>query len=166
MLKTAPALIAGLTLVLVAGCDQPKDRSAETAAPATASAPPRPPQPAWASDYLGKGLRELFPKTGDCVGNTETVETRYADGAAVTGWGWDKTAKAAVGRVVLVDSAFRVVGAGETGTSRPDVPAALPEVTDPNTGWRAIATAATGALDAYGVTDGGQGACKLGHIAF
>lgn len=166
MLKTAPALIAGLALVLVAGCDRPKDRSEAEAPAAGPTAPPRPPQPAWAADYLGKGLRVLFPKTGDCVGNTETVETRYADGAAVIGWGWNNAAKAAVGRVVLVDSAFRVVGAGETGMSRPDVPAARPEVTDPNTGWRAIATTASGALDAYGITDDGQGACKLGHIEF
>ena len=165
MLRTAPALIAGLALLLVAGCDRPKDRTEEQA-PAAAAAAPRPPQPAWAADYLGKSLRELFPKTGDCVGNTEAVETRYADGAAVIGWGWDNVAKAAVGRVVLVDAGYRVVGAGETGLSRPDVPSARPEVTDPNTGWRAIATTAAGAFDAYGITDGGQGACKLGHIDF
>jgi hypothetical protein len=165
MLKIAPALIASLALVLVAGCDQPKDRS-EAPPPAAPAASPRPPQPAWAADYLGKSLRELFPKTGDCVGNTEAVETRYADGAAVIGWGWDIAAKAAVGRVVLVDAAYRVVGAGETGLSRPDVPAARADITDPNTGWRAITTTAAGAFDAYGITDGGQGACKLGHIEF
>lgn len=165
MLKTTPALISGLALVLVASCDRPKDRS-EAQAPAASAAAPRPPQPAWAADYLGKNLRELFPKTGDCVGNTEAVETRYADGAAVIGWGWDNAGKAAVGRVVLVDAGYRVVGAGETGLSRPDVPAARPEVGDPNTGWRAITTTAAGSLDAYGITDGGQGACKLGHIEY
>ncbi|MGA0605755.1 hypothetical protein ACO2Q0_07115 [Phenylobacterium sp. VNQ135] len=172
MLKAAvltPSLVAALggALVLVAGCDKAKDRS-EQAAPAAAApaAPPRPPQPAWATDYLGKGLGQLFPKTGDCVGNTEAVEARYADGVAVIGWGWDNAAKKAVARIVLVDSAMRVVGAGETGMSRPDVPAAQPQITDPNTGWRAIATTPAGALDAYGITDDGQGACKLGHIQF
>jgi len=169
MLKIAPALVAaGLTLTLVAGCDKPKDRSEQTAAPAAVepATPPRPPQPAWATAYLGKSLRELFPKTGDCIGNTEAVETRYTDGAAIIGWGWDNAAKTAVARIVLVDAGFRVVGAGESGMSRPDVPAARPDIPDPNTGWRAIATTAAGAVDAYGITDDGQGACKLGYIKF
>ncbi|WP_309091152.1 hypothetical protein [Phenylobacterium sp.] len=169
MLKIAPALFAGLTLALVAGCDKPKDRSAQIEAPAQPagpSLPPRPPQPAWAAEYLGKGLRQLFPKTGDCIGNTEAVETRYADGVAIIGWGWDNAAKTSVARIVLVDSAFRVVGAGETGMPRPDVPAAQPHIADPNTGWRAIATVAGGPVDAYGITDNGEGACKLGHLKF
>lgn len=168
MLKIAPATAVAVALALVAGCDKAKDRTEETAAPAAAepAQPPRPPQPAWATAYLGKGLRELFPKTGDCVGNTEAVETRYADGVAIIGWGWDNAAKTSTARIVLVDAGFRIVGAGETGMSRPDVPAAQPAITDPNTGWRAITTTATGAVDAYGITDDGQGACKLGHIKF
>src|SRR5688500_2372483 len=93
----------GLTLVLAAGCDQAKDRTEAQAPPAAPSPPPRPPQPAWATDYLGKGLRELFAKTGDCIGNTEAVETRYADGAAIIGWGFDNAARAPVARIVLVD---------------------------------------------------------------
>ena len=56
--------------------------------------------------------------------------------------------------------------AGETGLPRPDVPAARPDITDPNTGWRAIATIPVGAVEAYGVTNGGRGACKLGYIKF
>jgi len=162
---TPPLLaLAGLALALTA-CDEPKDRRGK-APPVEAGAPPRPPQPAWAADYLGKGLRQLFPEEGECVGNTEAVEARYADGAAIIGWGADTATRAAVGRIVLVDEAYRVVGAGETGLSRPDVPAARPEITDSATGWRAIATVASGALDAYGVTHDGKGACKLGHIAF
>lgn len=170
MLRSAvltPSLVAALGAALVlAGCDKAKDRSEQQAPAAAPTAPPRPPQPAWAADYLGKGLRQLFPKTGDCIGNTEAVETRYADGAAVIGWGWDNAARTSVARIVLVDQAFRIVGAGETGMPRPDVPTARPEITDPNTGWRAIATMPAGSLDAYGITDDGQGACKLGHIDF
>ncbi len=163
-LSTSILGLAGLALVL-SGCDKPKERPVDQPT-ADAVVQARPPGPAWAADYMGKGLRELFPETGDCVGNTETAETRYADGVSIVGWGADNTTHAGVGRVVLVDEGYRVVGAGETGLPRPDVPAARPDITDPNTGWRAIATIPVGAVEAYGVTNDGRGACKLGYIKF
>jgi hypothetical protein len=156
--------VALLSLLALAACDKPKDRT-KTATPTAAE--PLPAPPAWAGAYMGKGLRDLFPGDGECVGNTDAVEKRYAGaspGTAVVGWGWDVRAKAPVQRVVLVDKDFKVVGAGETGVARPDVPQARPDITSPTTGWRAVTTAVSGGIDAYGLTDGARSVCRLGHL--
>ena len=173
-LTALPMLAALLTL---AACDQPKFRDT-TAPPAGASAPKpeknmvdaggTPPAPAWAQALIGKNLRAAFPKTGICRGNTDIVQRQYAGapaGVQIHGWGWDTARKARVDRVLLVDATFRIVGAGEGGISRTDVPTALPEVTDPNSGWNANIAVTKGPLDGYGVT-GDDSVCVLGHIEF
>lgn len=163
------AALALLPLVALAACDQPKVRN--QGPPAAASIPvvaePLPATPDWAAAYLGKGLRDVFPETGECAGNTDVVKTRYAGppaGVAIIGWGWNVAEKVAVERVVIVDKEFTIIGAGETGLPRPDVQKVRPDVTSGTTGWRAVTTATTGGVDAYGLTNGAKGVCKLGHL--
>jgi len=177
------ALPAVAGLLALAACDQPKFRESKDApapaAPAAAAAPPArvipsdpagvPAPSAWAKDVVGKGLREAFPKTGSCQGNTDIVQKTYAGdpkGVQIHGWGWDAVKKARVERVVLIDPGFKIVAAGDGGVERIDVPKALPEVTDGKTGWNVDVAMSSGVLNAYGVTDDGTGVCVLGRIEF
>lgn len=168
----APALAALLGL---SACDQPKWREPPPAK-AAAGAPAKdkvetigtPAAPAWVQPLLGKTLRAAFPQSGICKGNTDIVQKRYSGapaGVQIHGWGWDVGRKARVERVVLVDATFRIVGGGEGGVSRTDVPTAVPEITDPNTGWNADLAVTKGPLDGYGIT-GDDSVCVLGHIEF
>jgi hypothetical protein len=161
-----PALMAAV-LIGLAGCDEPKPRRPP---PPAAAAQPLPALPAWAGELVGRPLAEALPgPPGACLGNTDAVGARYAGapaGVQVVGWGWDRAAKAPVRRVVLVDIAARVVGAGEGGLPRPDVNAAVAEVTSPTTGWAAYAPRTAGPLDAYGLVDDGRAICRLGHLEF
>ena len=164
-------------LVTVAACDQPKWRDTSAQPPgAKAPAPQKnqvdpggtPAAPAWAQAVIGKNLRAAFPKSGICRGNTDIVQRKYAGapaGVQIHGWGWDVGRKARIERVVLVDKTFRIVGAGEGGISRPDVPTAVPEITDQTTGWNTNVAVTAGPLDSYGVT-GDNSVCVLGHIEF
>ena len=171
-----PCLLAAAATLTLAGCDKPKDRTpppaAGAAAPAAAPAAkvatgPLPALPAWSQAMLGKGLTTLFPaEMKPCVGNTDTVEQRYADGVKIIGWGWDPATKAPIARVVLVDGTGMVAGAGETGVARPDVTAAKPEITDPATGWAAYTSRTSGPVEGYGILDGGKSLCRLGHLEF
>jgi hypothetical protein len=188
-MRTTPFLLAttlagGLAL---AACDQPKFR--DTAAQPQAAAPAAPPSappapearvaptraepvpapPAWAAQHMGKNLRAQFPKTGICKGNSDVVDVRFTGqpaGVQVLGWGWDVAKAARVGRVVLVDRSLNIVGAGDGGVARPDVPKALSEITDPNTGWTAVTALAAGPVDAYGLVGDGDAVCVLGHLEF
>lgn len=180
-LAAVPVLAA---LLALAACDQPKWRDKSAPAPQatvepdsggapkprTIPADPRatPAAPAWAQALVGKSLREVFPKTGICRGNTDIVQKTYAGapaGVQIHGWAWDTGRKVRVEHVVLVDKSMKIVAGGEGGISRSDVPTALPEVTDPKTGWNVDAPVAAGALDAYGVV-GDDTICVLGHIEF
>jgi hypothetical protein len=174
--RVAPVLIA-LT-ALVAACDKPKVRPAKPAAVANAGlptgAPPQPgagaptsqdslpAQPAWAADYIGKTLAAVFPdQNGQCIGNTDNVNLYYrgaSQGVRVEGWGWAPAAKAAVARVLLVDEAGKVVGAGETGKPRPDVNAARKDITS-------VTAKTTGGVYAYGLMPDGKQLCRLGHLS-
>jgi hypothetical protein len=189
-MRTSPLLLAPVVagLFALAACDQPKFRDkgadaqgapAAAAAPAQAAPPPRviptkaepvPQPPAWAAAVMGKNLRAAFPKTGICKGNTDIVDVKFTGepaGTQLLGWGWDVAKKARVGRVVLVDANFLIVGAGEGGAPRPDVSQALPdEIKDPNTGWTAVTRLTAGPLDSYGVVGDGDAVCVLGHLEF
>ena len=176
-MRFPPLAVVSVVAALFAltACDQPKRR--DTTAPGTNAQGPQddtvdsggtPAAPVWAQAMIGKNLREAFPKSGICRGNTDIVQRKYAGqpaGVQIHGWGWDVGRKAGIDRVLLVDKTFRIVGAGEGGVNRPDVPAALPEVTDQHTGWNANVAVTAGPLDAYGVT-GGDSVCGLGHIEF
>lgn len=151
------------------------DPAAQAGAEAQAAAPnldqgaSAPTLPEWAKALIGKNPRESFPRNGLCVGNTDLVEARFggaSPGASIIGWGWDTQAKARVQRVILVDIRYQIVGAGEGGLSRGDVPAARPDVTDGNTGWRAVTNLTVGPVEAYGVVDDGRALCPLGRLEF
>lgn len=159
------AIAAALAL---SACDQPKPRHPPPAHNAVAE--PTPPAPDWARELLNRPLTKAFPDmTGQCLGNTDAVAARYAGdppGVKIVGWGWDPAAKTVVARVILVDLEGRIVGAGESGFPRPDVTAAMPQVTALDSGWAADVTRTKGPLDAYGVVDDGRALCRLGHLEF
>jgi len=185
----AASALAALTL---GGCSDPAWRNPQAASTSTAPAPevaavldadatagkravhhdhvlgqPLTALPAWGAAVLGRNLREAFPRLGACIGNIDGVKARYLSGAGgtrVAGWGWDQDRQTPVGRVILVDKDFRIVGAGESGARRLDVPRALPAIGSDYTGWEAITPLNAGALDAYGVKADGQTLCKLGHL--
>jgi hypothetical protein len=164
------ALWLGTAAILVlTACDKPKPRHPP---PPThnAVAEPTPPAPAWARELLDRPLVEAFPNvSGQCLGNTDAVAARYAGdprGVKIVGWGWDPAAKKAVGRVILVGVDGRIAGAGESGQARPDVAAAVPQVTALDSGWAADVARTKGPLDAYGVVDDGRALCRLGHLEF
>lgn len=180
--RIAPAALA--LVALLSACDKPKTRAAKPAEVANAGlpagAPPAtaagghtsqdslPAPPEWAAGYMGKTLAEVFPdQNGDCVGNTDDVNLYYrgqTQGVSVEGWGWAPAAKAPVERVLLVDESGKIVGAGESGKPRPDVPAARKEITSPNTGWQAATAKSSGGVYAFGVMPDGKRVCRLGHL--
>ena len=170
MTRLAIALTASTIAALaLAGCDKAKDRTPKAdAAPAAAPAGPAlPALPEWSKDMIGKAQATLFPgELKPCVGNTDNVEQTYADGVKIVGWGWDPATKAPIARVILVDVTGLVAGVGETGVTRPDVPAAKPEITSQTTGWAGLTSRKTGPVDAYGIIDGGKSLCRLGHLEF
>jgi len=131
------------------------------------TADPMPPPPPWAAELIGKSLRIAYPAVGDCIGNTDSVKLRFGGGrggSKVAGWSWDAAQKAPVPRVVLVDPDFRVVGAGEAGTRRRDVPRAVPAVTTDFAGWEALTPLNAGSVDAWGILPDGKTICRLGHL--
>jgi hypothetical protein len=170
--------VLAVSLLALAACDKPKPRgpaAAEQAAAPAATAPgasttqPAPATPAWAGSMMGKNLKTVLPREGPCFGNLDVVEMRYNGGSPGTkfvGWGWDVEAKTPVARVLLVDVDLQIVGAGETGLTRPDVPLAKTEVTSQTTGYWAVTPLTTGGVNAYGIVKDGQGACPLGHLDF
>jgi hypothetical protein len=121
----------------------------------------------WAVPLLNKPVRQVFRRVGTCVGNTDNVGIRFLGGrgaSRVVGWAWDPATKAPVARVVLADAADRIVGGGETGYDRPDVPAAKPAVTSSKTGWEAMTARTSGRVGAYGVIQDGGAVCSLGGV--
>lgn len=165
--------ILGRALYGSGGALEPAGRDAAPQPPAprqaTVTRDPLPPYPAWASEVMGKPVRELFPKTADCVGNADTVVMRFEGeppGAQVIGWGWESEAALPVRRVVLADAAGRVVGVGEGGSERPDVPGRQPQVTTTKTGWLALVGLRSGTVEAYGVTSRPRTVCRLGAVTW
>ncbi len=168
MRNPTPCLIAAAAILALSGCDKPKQRNVPAApAPPAATAAALPPLPAWGKDMIGKAQTALFPaEFKTCLGNTDNVEQKFADGVKVVGWAWDPATKQPVARVILVDITGLIAGVGETGLSRPDVNAAKPEIKSPTTGWAALTSRTTGPVDAYGIVDGGKSLCQLGHLEF
>jgi hypothetical protein len=66
--------------------------------------------------------------------------------------------------VVLADRDFRVVGAGQGGVPRRDVPRTVASITSETTGWEALTSLNGGPVDAWGVMADGKTVCKLGHL--
>jgi hypothetical protein len=57
-----------------------------------------------------------------------------------------------------------IVGAGQGGLERADVPTARREVGSNLTGWWALAARDGGMVEAWGVSPDGRSACRLGRI--
>lgn len=127
-----------------------------------------PPFPPWSKGLIGADLTSRFPKRATCTGNTDSVVVRYdgnPSGLKLLGWGWDPAAKQRIDHVILVGPSARIVGAGDGGVARPDIPAAMPLIRDPDTGWYAELPLPATAVDAYGIVDGGAAICRLGHLS-
>lgn len=162
------SVLACIALGAVAACSKPASikPTESDAGAASQSRDPLPDFPAWSLAYIGKPATEALPQAGACIGNTDDVLTRYVGakpGTKVEGWAWDPARAKPVSRVLLVDATGKIVGAGETGFARPDVPQAKPSVTSGVTGWHATTELTTGAIDALGIVDAKIG-CRLGHL--
>ncbi len=153
------AALAGLALAALAGCGQPEWM---------ATREPLPDPPAWSQPFVGRPLSQGHVLAPDeaCAGMAEQVEIRYRGprpGSRLLGWGWDGIGRAPVAGVLITDPDGLVVGAGESGLARPDVPAARSDVTSGATGWWALTTRTEGPVEVYGVLADGR-ACLLGRI--
>lgn len=154
-------LLAALTLV--AGCDQPKDRAGKGGPPA----PPAAAQlPAWAAGLEGKPMASAFaaaPATA-CTGYVDGPQPATAQGVTVVGWSWLKDIQSGAPQIVLTDAAGNMVAFGAGGVARPDVPAAVKEITRPDVGWTVTAPAGTtGVFGVWGVDPQAKTACRLGE---
>jgi hypothetical protein len=164
------ALVA-LAAAALTACGPSGANKAASHAPTPAAAPdtpgPLPALPAWAGGYMGKTLSDVLPLAADCVGNTDKVRHRYAGpppGAKIVGWGWDRAAKRHVEHVLLTDETLKIVGAGEGGLTRADVPRTAPDITDDHTGWLGLTSRSAGVVMAFGVVSDGRAVCPLGQV--
>jgi len=145
-------------VAMLSGCEQPDWLTRRD---------PLPAMPAWAEPLIGRPFAAAFAATPDCLGNVDEVINRYGGerpGAKVQGWAWDARSKAPFGRIVVVADDGVIVGAGESGLERADVPTARPEVGSNLTGWWALAARGEGLVEAWGVRPDGRTACRLGRI--
>ena len=125
---------------------------------------PRPRFPDWSEPMIGKPMSQFVHGHGDCKGVFDAVLVDYngkPSGATAGGWGWDIAAKQPVQHVLFVDANDNIVGAASGGVSRPDVPAALPDVTSKTTGWMGVMGITKGKVLVVGVTSRNAG-CDLG----
>ncbi|MDP3173628.1 MAG: hypothetical protein Q8M88_04255 [Phenylobacterium sp.] len=154
----AHAFLPGLLAISLAACDQP-----EWTKPSAPGDHP-PPAPAWAAPLIGERLREAFIETAGCAGAVDTVTQRFKGpppGARIVGWAWDARAHQPATQIIVVRDGL-IVGAGDGGRPRADVPAVRPDVTSAATGWQADARSIGGELEVLAVI--GAGACPLGRI--
>lgn len=117
----------------------------------------------WFGTRLGERL--VAVDGARCAGNFDVL-TPLADddgrGGRIEGWGWDRTAAAAPRGVIVVGRDGVVVGSAAVGIRRPDVPAAVREVTTARVGWSGYAAfAGAETLTAYAVLADGRSACPL-----
>jgi hypothetical protein len=83
---------------------------------------------------------------------------------AVGGWAWDSAANKPPVKVVLVESDGTVAGAADLGASRPDVPKAVPQIRDANTGWNGVVQLPSGAVvHAFAILADTKSACPLSN---
>lgn len=153
------AMVLALTCGLV-GCDRPGPLSAA----ASRRLPPPPAAPGWAAPLAGQPLKAVFPSESACLGFVDRATDRFKDARRAVGWGWHLTAARAVAQVVAVDAAGRMVGFGEGGIDRPDVPVAVPQVGSPKTGWVLVTPTAEKTYAIYGIDPAGRTACRIGDV--
>lgn len=102
------------------------------------------------SELFGREIETLLTvREGACIGNFDAaVPAEGAAGYRVVGWAWDAVNSRPAERVLIADSSGRVVGLASAGIQRPDVPAAIAEVTSDRAGWYGYAQPA-GTIRAY-----------------
>lgn len=126
---------------------------------------PMPPYPAWSQMLIGKPLHAIFARTSTrCLGFFDGVITKYAGGrpgAKVYGWGFDITTNTPIDRLVFADDNDTIVGAGNGGFERPDVPARLPQVGSPTTGWQGYVGVTSRPAAAWGILHRTSTVCRF-----
>jgi hypothetical protein len=160
-LSAAPIglLLVCLGLGGLAACSDPD--------PAAVVAPvktPLPSYPAWANPLIGQNMSHVLTGRGACLGVWDIVAAKHVGsrpGDEGEGWGWDVAAKAPIHHVLFVNADNLIVGAGEGGRPRPDVPKAREDVTSPDVGWHGIIGVTRGKILAVGITAKNAG-CNVG----
>lgn len=125
-----------------------------------------PAQPQWAVALLGKTFRASFPKTTTCIGHLDGVLAKYdrkPKGSVLYGWAFDSGAGQPPSRVLIVNAQGVIIGGGESGVPRPDVPAAVPAVKSPSSGWQAPVGITEGAVYAWGIAQQRGTVCFVGE---
>lgn len=147
-------------LALVAACDEPKQRDRAPAAPPQAAAPAA---AAWAAGLEGQAVATVFPGAFVCQAYVDGPTERAAGRVTIVGWAWVPAKGAGASRIVVADNTGKIVGFGEGGQPRPDVSAAVKEITSPDVGFQASTSVTSGAVTLFAVDPEAKTACKLGE---
>ena len=163
--RTAALLI--VSAASLAACGKPEDQSYSSNVPVAAKVSTAlPAYPAWSTPMIGKLVSQVLSGRGQCKGTFDVVLARHGPprpGVEVGGWAFDVAAKQAVQHVLLVNAADRIVGAAQGGVLRTDVSDARSDITSKTTGWKGVAGATTGTINAVGVTNH-NAACDIGPM--
>lgn len=127
-----------------------------------------PPIPTWATSLVGQPLTKAFPHhLTTCSGyvDTKTALPNDATSVSVAGWGWNDATHAKYDKVVVVDNAGVIQGAGDVTVSRQDVGHARADITEEHVGFNARSHASPGVLDVVGIDQAAKTECKLGSTA-
>jgi hypothetical protein len=151
-----------LALALFAGCDREAAKTQNEVTPVVMT--PVPGYPAWSKPLIGTKVKEETSTTPECRGAFDVVKVRHLGpipGVEVEGWSWLIAAKRPADHIVFVDRKDVVTGAGETSVNRPDVHAALSEVSQTKVGWHGEIGAIAGTMTALAVLPDGS-YCAVG----
>lgn len=87
----------------------------------------------------------------------------HPPGIFFTGWAWDQDQKRPLRDLLVLDEHNRIAGYAQTTMPRPDVPRAIPAVTDERVGWQGYApySLAGKAIHVVGLENGSV-TCRLG----
>lgn len=151
--------------MLLTGCARQTFSQSQTA-PSTNA--PVPQLPRWADGLTGRRISSFATMSNACLGYVDAVVKTFEGnrpGEEIAGWGYDRSTRLPFAHVLLTDADLIVVGAGEGGVERADVPKALAEIKSQRTGWRAIVHGKPSALSAWGLDASGRRICPLGKLA-
>lgn len=153
--------LALVICALLSGCDRPGPLSAAARGRLLAGPPP----PAWAAGLAGQPFAKGFAPTLACRGHLDAVRDAGGGVRELIGWAWDAANARPVDRLAVVDGAGRMVGFGEGGRRRLDVPVALPQVRSDHTGWQATAAVrGRWTYVVYGLDLSRRQACEVGKL--
>lgn len=157
-----PLLVLLVGAGMTTACNEQIAPAGSEATQIEAAAAPGPAPLVFPAAYVGRQVAD-FVSSGDgkCVGRVDTI-IRTPAGIAAGGWGWNLDQDAAFEKLLLVDGGGIVIGSGVGGASRPDVPAVVKDVTNPNVGWNATGAGADGSIEVFGLDTTGTKACSIG----